>query len=354
MFGNRWYLACLVSSHVFLMSVHTTSAQEKFRIQNLKSPNQIAFSPDGKLLAFEHYPRLGAITLWNVEKKEATVTINDTKTFSFLHMRFSVGGNHIVVPSAHLTFPEMDGAICFVDIKTGQVTRKAVIKAKNVLMDVSANGQYMLTCGTGADACNWSVTELTTEKSTVLKGEDPKQRPAKLSPDGSLAITAEYHVDAPIIRVKAWETKSGKLLHTLTNENWTKYPPAAGFEISPNNKILAVQGIPHLGVQFFDLITGKELGDPIPPLGKRVIWPVTRPVAFLPDDLHVAIVDGDKRSTVEIWNVKTLKKVHVLRGAEEKMGDINIIVSADGKYLARRNRIRGDGAISVWELPKLK
>ncbi len=333
-------------------------AQEKIHL-TVRSPGVMAFNPDGKTLAVLHYPRQQAITLWDLETQQPKITINDVLMSAFDKLSFSYDGKQLVFRASEVRRIGKDAALCFVDANSGQLVKDMVIKPGNILVDFSEDARFFLTRGTGMEADSRTVTEFATGKRTVLKGEKTTRTTDVLSPDGSLVMSAEYFNEAPKIRLRVWEGATGKLRHTISHKDWIELPnDNPGLTISPDNKIVAVYGLPHLTLRFFNLDTGKELGKVASAYGKA-IWPALGPdVVFLRDSKHIAIVSSEEEKDhhLDIWNVAELKKVKTLTGTQEKMGARTLAISPDGRYIARSSShsSKAPGSISIWEVPKLE
>jgi WD40 repeat protein len=347
----RWSFFITAWLVVGLMDRQTTTAQENLHIKDLRSAKLMTFAPDSRTFAFVHYPSgRQAITVWDFEKQQATLTLNDTLSFSLSTMKFAQDGKHIVVPSRE----ENDWALSFLDCRSGEIGKKVMCKSGSALLGLSEGARCLITRGTGEAVSQVTVTHLASGKSVWLQGQQKQAREAFFSPDSSIVVTRDTHLNEPQpIKVKIWESASGKLRHTISHEDWDKYRNPH-VSISSDNKILAIQGMRLGGLQFFDLGTGEEVGKKIPPFNKKIIYPVYGPIVFLLDNKHVAARSSEKKQDLDIWNVAAQKKVMTLVGTEEEMGDLSLALSPDGRYIARCNSgVAGrGGSISIWEVPK--
>jgi WD40 repeat protein len=330
-------------------------AQEKIYLADLKAPGAMAFSPDGKLLAVHHRPRGQAITVWNLEARQPKVTVGDVLLHANAKICFTKDGKHIVFrasPNRRLGKPP---AINFVDAVSGELVRDVDIRPGGVLADLSEDARFVLTRGSNEEADCRVATDLTTGKHVVMKGQKKDRSKDVISPDGSIVLADEYFSEGPSVKLRVWDAATGKLLRTITRKDWTELDVSPVFAISPDNKIVAVYGLPHLTLRFFSVDTGNEIGKSITDFGKA-IFPASPHFAFLRDSKHIVMVSHESPSDIEIWNLAELTKIKTLVGRKEKAGDIRLAISPDGRYVARSNSHSGNalGSISIWDLPKIE
>ncbi len=148
-----------------------------------------------------------------------------------------------------------------------------------------------------------------------------------LSPDGSLLVSGnDDHA------VEVWETKTGKLLHTLRGHD--AYVTAAAF--APSGKLFAT-GAHDRTIRLWDSATGKEL---------RLLEghrDQVSAVAFHSDGR--TLVSSSWDGTIRTWDVATGKEKQGLKG--HRLGVVGISVDAAGKKVASASL---DGTARVWDL----
>jgi Flp pilus assembly protein TadD/WD40 repeat protein len=141
--------------------------------------------------------------------------------------------------------------------------------------------------------------------------------------------------------VLVWEVATGK--ETTRIDAGDDYVGSLAF--SPSGDRLA--GVHHVPrpIDFWDAATGKFLGKLSTGSG------ILRAVAYSPDGLYLATGGSsglypDKRGEVKIWDRRTGREIHLLRGHGDWVMDVAF--GADGQRLASVDR---EGMLKVWDVP---
>ena len=197
---------------------------------------------------------------------------------------------------------------------------------------------------------NPRLWDIWNNKSVVIEGHQVRPSEVVISPDRKHVATYSAVKDP----LRIFEYPSGKLVHVTGAKFFGATTAVLSF--SPDGKTLAVQGMTRKGLLFFDVESGKTIGKDLNKLGP-VISPTGSPILFLADGKHVVCsafpADPTKAQSsqdLEIWNVKTQMKVKVLPHTVSALGQEQMILSPDGKLIARSSN---RGTIHIWHVPDL-
>jgi RNA polymerase sigma factor (sigma-70 family) len=206
------------------------------RVINLESRGRrVAWSPDSKTLAVVTknetlFNRKGsAIKLWDVEKglERATLAENADVGLSFQQVAYSPDGKMIAA-----TVSDRDGEVTKVwDAITLEVQQTLADKSQMVHVAFSPDSKLVAICDPSRKSVKlWDPSGGTLER-TLDTGAEAWY--AAFSPDGKTIVVGGQKADHSGI-VTLWDVKTGKLQHTLYPEKYVN-----GLAFSPDGKLVA-------------------------------------------------------------------------------------------------------------------
>ncbi|HEY7427957.1 MAG TPA: WD40 repeat domain-containing protein [Gemmataceae bacterium] len=154
-----------------------------------------------------------------------------------------------------------------------------------------------------------------------------------VAPDGRTLVFVAFR-DVGTLRVdrriRLWDLREGKLLHTLSGEG------VIGPFFPDGKSFLSNDGV----LQRWELATGRPLFAESYKLGHqgRVIQMV-----YSPDGRRLA--SADREGTVRLWDVATNKTLHILRG--HHFNYFSMAFTPDGKFLVTGAL---EGKIHIWDV----
>jgi hypothetical protein len=132
--------------------------------------------------------------------------------------------------------------------------------------------------------------------------------------------------------VKVWDTKSGRVIHTLPGHT----DVVRGVAFSPDG-IRLISGDYDNTVRVWDATTGENALPPLTGHTSSVFC-----IAFRPDGTRFA--SGDWAGAVKVWDVATGEEVLTLKGHHDPVQ--SVAFSPDGALLASAG---GDGTVKIWD-----
>jgi WD40 repeat protein len=260
----------------------------------------LAFSPDGKVLAFAEQTALGAakagggdskIWLWDVASGRRLGELTG-HTGGVTSLAFSPDGR-ILVSASH------DASLRFWAPDTGKLVRKV-----DCPDSTAAFGPWEGARGLQAGG--------------VLT--------VAFSPDGRLLASGSFDGT-----VRLWDASTGKALHALTGHG----QEISSVAFSPDSKVLASGSWDHT-IRLWDVVKGEHLQQRQGHDGEVMN------LAIAPDGRLAAAVCSDH--TIRLWSLVTREQLHVLRGPTDWV--LTAAFSPDGKLLASDSV---DGIIRLWD-----
>ncbi|MBV9959791.1 MAG: WD40 repeat domain-containing protein, partial [Acidobacteria bacterium] len=266
------------------------------------STDTLAFSPDGKYLAFDGDNNL---VLWNIETGSVQSTI---KYANITHLEFSPDSKTIVTSSTdpHIKIWDVETGSLKQEIKEGSTTIYRAVFSPDGKLVAFNDGQKHIVW--------WNVQTGEIRRS---RGEDDAYylNDLAFSPDGKiLASCASYGAE-----VKLWDVQTLALIRELKGH--TEEIEAVAF--SPDGKTLASGGWDKQ-LKLWDVATGNL---------KQSLNNVERVgcIAFHPDGKIIA-AGGFDNYAVKIWDVQAGTLKQTLEGHSDLVWAVAF--SPDGKSLA--------------------
>jgi WD40 repeat protein len=333
-------------------------------LKDLPAPTDgVAFAPDGKSLATGD--DAANIYFWDLETGKQTRALVGTKN-AIEYVRFSSDGKYLLTP---------DGDVANLwDIASGKIVQTFAGHKNGVFPALSPDGKYVFTASLDGEAWLWdAATGQRIRQFTEQKGIGAA---AAFSPDGRLVAAGGGNADSSesafSTEVRLWEAATGKQVQILTGALGV-YSMA----FSPDGRFLVTGGEKNVA-QIWDVARGQQaailyghtegiFGVAVSPDGKYIatgskdqtvrLWPMqTRPgprifsghtagvwnVAVSPDGTR--LVTGSDDRTARIWDVATGQELVRLTGHTERPGCA--IFSADGKTVLTTSL---DGTARLWD-----
>jgi WD40 repeat protein len=281
-----------------------------------------AFSPDGKLLAVA---QSGAapdnLRLWDVAAETPRALKGHAAYVETLV--FSPDGKSLAT---------LDGQrlICWDTAGGAQLWQARV--AHNSSLAFTPDGRTLI-ASPGSRERSWHAWEAATGRPAdgLKLPEGYHYAQPAVAPDGrNLVFAQSLSVVGADGRVRVWDLRAGKLLHTL---------PVAGAvgPFAPDGRsFLTNNGT----LQRWDLATGRRLLPDTAARGHRL--EVAR-VAYSPDGRLLGSASHD--GSVRLWEVATARPLHVLSGYGWGASDLQF--TADGQYLVSAD---SGGNLRVWDV----
>jgi RNA polymerase sigma factor (sigma-70 family) len=302
----------------------------------------LAFSPDGKVLASGKHGN-GEVHLWDARTGELLRALDVKPTVN--RVVFSPDGRTLAVGHDRAGYGQN---VQLWDVDTGKKVRQLGESHKRTTFPLfSPDGKIVATCGEKG-FCLWETAtgkELRRCQNSILCGDEVYVIPvAAFSPDGKVLAA----IDGPLVRF--WEVASGKALPS---------PLPTGHESSVNSVALTPDGQTLVSagvdktVRWWDTRTGQErlnLQCMKFPLIYQKIFQGDQPKAVLsPDGTVLAIIcwdvpegelirwgelDKTRGGSIRLWDAATGKELHRLDSGKGKAVPVTVAFSPDGKWLA--------------------
>jgi WD40 repeat protein len=285
--------------------------------------NEVAFSPDGKLLASSSQDN--TVRLWDVESGKPHGEPLTGHTDDVKGVAFSPDGK--LLASAG-----WDKTVRLWDVESGKPHGEPLTgHAKGVqTVAFSPDGKLLASAGDDKTVRLWEV-ESGKEHGEPLQGHTEPVYGVAFSPDGKLLASSSYDNT-----VRLWDVESGKP-HGEPLKSHTGN--VSGVAFSPDGELLASSSQDNT-VRLWDVESGKPHGEPLK--GHTEGW--VNAVAFSPDGKLLASAGDD--GTVRLWDVESGKEHgEPLKGHIDWV--LDVAFSPDGKLLASAST---DNTVRLWDV----
>jgi WD40 repeat protein len=302
--------------------------------EGTKHVDSLAFSPDGKLLAFG---RDNTVQLWDMENGHSKAILTGPKDkYHVTCIAFSPDGKLLAYGSFD-PVGDTGNKIWLWDIENGHP--KAPLPSTVQGMAFSPNGKLL--------AVAYGIVRLwdmrTGKLKATLQNRDYEVwiNSVAFSPDGSLlAGASKLHNTARGNTIQLWSVKSGKLIANLYHN--IAFVDGDTVAFSPDGSLLASgSDSPMYGftVHLWDVKTYR-LKTTLQTKYETGI----RSLAFSPDGSLLA--EGGWERVVRLWDVKSGNLIVTLQGHIDRVN--SIAFSPDGTLLASGG---ADGTLRLWGIP---
>jgi WD40 repeat protein/serine/threonine protein kinase len=293
----------------------------------------VVFSPDGRLLAVHSVE--GVTRLWDTTAGQAVGPVlgrgegtgkspgilTQWLGMAYWSAAFSPDGKLLATAS-------LDGTVRLWEIETGRPYVEPLRHESRVWSVAFSPDGKLLASGTDSTAHLWEVSSgrphglpLETDES----GSEERRTKVVFSPDGKLLATLEGAT------VGLWETGTGQL-HKRLRAQHQDVVVSQDVAFSPDGKLLATAG--DWMAQVWDTATGKAQGEELRHEG------LVRCVAFSPDGKLLAT--GGDDGTVRLWEVSSKKPYGQPLLHQDSVS--RTIFSPDGQFLASS----ASGPTRIW------
>jgi WD40 repeat protein len=287
----------------------------------------LEFSPNGQILASGHANN--KIRLWNVSTRKQ---IGD----DFVGHSGGIGSLSFSPDGQVLASGGGDNTIRLWNVKTGEQIGDSltghkvglVIKGINSVA-FSPNGQILASGGQDDTIRLWDV-ETGQQIGKAFKGHDLFVKSVAFSPDGKMLASGSWDET-----IRLWDVETGEQIgDPLTGH--TDYIQSVAF--SPDGEMLA-SGSYDTTIRLWNVESGHQIGEPLIGHTDKV-----NSVAFSPDGQ--VLLSGSDDNSVRLWGVDTSQHIdEILVSQTEAIKCIGF--SPDGKILASGDF---DAIIRLWDL----
>jgi WD40 repeat protein len=299
------------------------------RLGTIPDADAIAFSPDGKLLAATGSK--GIVRLWKVATRRQVGTLG-TPEVSYENSQapavFSPDGQTVAVG--------VDGALELWNVPARREVRslgKATSPYENVPVAFMPGARILLNYA--GVPWLWDVVTNKLSRIPTMFAVPAVTNAQPFSPNGTTLLGVDHD---SVLRL--WDAATGRDLGALPVENEVDYNDE--FAFSPDGRELAIGNSNDGTVRLWDVATREQIGTTIDTEAGGVSG-----LAFSPDGRTLATSDGD--GTVRLWDVAT--NPQVIRGSNDSHPIAEVAFNPDGKTLTAADAL---GATRAWDINALK
>lgn len=296
----------------------TGNSQEVARYTILDEPfYNVSFSPDGKMLAGG---RNGAVSLWDVATH--ILLHDETSRFwdgKFMDVSFSPDSRTLAfTPPDYVTKMDINNRFK-IDI---------ISWSRCQSISFSPDGRMLAGGGTNGEVYLWDVGTGRLRK--TLEGHTDLVESVSFNPNGLILASAGWDTT-----VRLWDVATGALRNTLEGHTYD----VKSISISPNGLILASAG--DQTVRLWSVLTGKHLRT----LHGHNGW--VNSVSFTPDSQTLASAGSDGK--ILLWRVGWVA-ADVNRDDTVNIQDLVIVAGALGEAGENDADVNGDGIVNIQDL----
>jgi WD40 repeat protein len=287
--------------------------------------NDVAFSPDGKLLATAGADDI--VLLWTLGNGDPIEDLVTDEADTLYGVAFSPDGSLMASAS-------IDGSLQLWDPSTRRPVGTALTSQDDSPVSAvafSPDGKLLAAALTNGTVQLWDPASREPIGTPLASRDDSSVSAVAFSPDGKLLAAALANGT-----VQLWDPASREPIGTpLTGHNSSLYGLSVAF--SPDGKLLASAGDDGT-VRLWDPATGERSGEPLAGDNGTVVG-----VAFSPDGKLLASAGDD--GSVRLWDPATGLSIGAPLVGHE--GTVTAVVfSPDGRVLASAGV---DGAVRLWD-----
>ncbi len=324
-----------------LATTHTKQAEEALhralqtsRIQrtlvgHTDIVEEVAYSPDGTLLATSGYGR--TVRIWDIATGQERLTLPVTGDWSH-RIAFHNDGTRLATLSPGKNLESL--IVTIWDVVSG---RELSVHTLPVRLDqysdysISPDWRRLIVGFENGTAEVWDISAA--QKLLTLSGHDDWLWNVDFSPDGTRLITSSRD---GVVKIWTWDAS------TATAQELRSFGPSGdgaelvGQTVSPNGQYLAL-GYDTGLVQLWDMSMPEQ-----PPLNLAGHERIVQGLAFSPDGARVAT--GSQDGLAKVWDVATGENLFTLAGHHGFVG--GLAFSPDATHLATAS---SDGAVRIWD-----
>jgi WD40 repeat protein len=317
-----------------LFTLFNTHNQQTMRGHS-DTVHRVVYSPDGKHLASISY---NEVILWDTQTGQKVVTPKGPMSL-ICSVAFSPDGKLLAYAGSGYDSRTKNrwGEFRLLDVATGQ--EKASFKGHADCVQslaFSPDGKRLASASKDRTVQVWDTQ--TWEEVFTFRGHTRPVYSVVFSPDGKRLASASFDKT-----VRIWDAQTGQEVLTLKGFTSSAYSDLASIAINPDGGRLAyspdgkrlASAFIEKAVRVWDTETGQE----ILTLKGHADW--LRSVAFSPDGQRLATTSEDKM--VKVWDAQTGQEIFTLKGHTRRA--FSAAYSPDGQHLASGAE---DKTVKIW------
>jgi WD40 repeat protein len=335
-------VAAISGEHVILWNVDTGR-----KFQTLKkldgTPNTLAFSPDGRLLAVAatkgRMPEGGSeLTVWEVSTGKSVNRLKGNNDF-VSSLRFIAEGRALLIGSLQYQREGSMGTVKVWDLRENRLGRYDVHEGKAVSSLIHLRDRRAVILQSGSDVelrdvKSWQVIH-TFDPPESDESESMRRSRFLMSANRALAVAfssdgTTVSADLPGEGIRSWDSRTGGVKNRIPRQQSSDEVIATS---SNGNFIVEATA---KEVRLVDLVNGDKKVLPLKPPG-----PISA-IALSRDGR--SLVTADDTGEIEIWDVKTGQPRKTLQAGQDVTA---LAIDTSGQLLAAA---RADHSIGVWNI----